>query len=84
MSVPMDEMDDEVSPHVEDAFGEWDESAPIAQIAQGSQPHVLPTTSRTVTVSDPLTTRRLAEATRRPAPQSLEEALLALANGRLI
>jgi hypothetical protein len=64
----------------EDAFSEWDENAPIAQIAQGSQPHALPTTSRTVTLSDPVTTHRLARLTRPAAvPQTLEEALLALA-----
>lgn len=72
MSVPIDE--------VEDAFGEWDENAPIAQIAQGSQPHALPATSRTVTLADPVTTRMLANATRRSVPQTLEEALLALAD----
>jgi hypothetical protein len=65
---------------LDDAFSEWDENAPIAQIAQGSQPHALPTTSRTVTLADPATTSRLARLTR-PAsvPQTLEEALLALA-----
>ncbi len=66
---------------VEDAFGEWDESTPMARIAQGSQPHALPTSSRTTTLSDPLTTRRLAEATRPPVARALEEALLALTNG---
>ncbi len=73
MSVPMEE--------VEDAFVEWDENAAIAL---GSQPHALPTTSRTTTLSDPVTTRRLAKASQRIAipervPETLEEALLALA-----
>jgi hypothetical protein len=68
---------------LEGAFSEWDENAPIAQIAQGSQPHALPTTSRTTTVSDPVTTRALADSTRRYVPRSLEEALTALADGLL-
>lgn len=60
----------------EDAFSEWDENA---QIAQGSQPHALPTTPRTATLSDPVTTNRLARLTRPTSvPQTLEEALLAL------
>jgi hypothetical protein len=64
---------------LDDAFSEWDENAPIAQIAQGSQSHALPTTSRTTTLSDPVTTNRLARLTRPAAvPQTLEEALLAL------
>ena len=57
---------------IEDAFSEWDENAPVVQIAQGSRPHTLPASSRAVTVSDP---------TRRYVPRSLEEALLALADG---
>ncbi len=55
---------------VEDAISEWDESTP--------------TVSRTTTRSDPVTTRRLAKASQRIAipervPETLEEALLALA-----
>ena len=66
----------------EDAFSEWDENAPIAQLAQGSQPHALPPSSRTPTLRDPVTTSRLAKGSQRMAvPQTLEEALLALADG---
>ena len=61
---------------VEDAFSEWDENAPLAQFAEGSQPHSL-----AATVFDPVTTRMLAEQTRRYVPRTLEEALLALADG---
>jgi hypothetical protein len=73
VSVPMEE--------VEDAFIEWDENAAIAR---GSQPHAVPAMSRTRTLSDPVTTRRLAKASQRIAipervPETLEEALLALA-----
>jgi hypothetical protein len=72
--VPVDEL--------EDAFSEWDENAPIAQLARGSQPHALPTSSRTTTLSDPETTSRLAKASQRMGvPQNLEEALLALTDG---
>ena len=76
MSVPMDE--------VEDAFSEWDETKPMAQLAHGSLPHALPASSRAVTLSDPQTTSRLAKASQRmtvAVPQTLEEALLALADG---
>jgi hypothetical protein len=69
---------------LDDAFSEWDESTPIARLARGSQSHaaVVPTTSRTVTLDDPATTRTLAKSTRRrSAPTTLEQALLALADG---
>lgn len=73
---------------LDDVFSEWDENAPIAQLARGSQPHALPASARTTTLSDPVTTAVLAQATRRahaarpsPAAASLEEALLALTNG---
>jgi len=74
VSVPVDDLDE--------AFSEWDENAPIAQLARGSQSFAVPTTSRTTTLSDAETTAMLAQATRRPAvPATLEEALLALADG---
>ena len=72
---------------VEDAFGEWDETVPIAA---GSQSPPLPSTPRTATRADPLTTGLLAEASRRTrdlreeapmrrrtgfTPESLEEAI---------
>ena len=67
---------------LENAFSEWDENAPIAQLALGSQPNARPTMSRATTLSDPETTSRLAKASQRMAiPQSLEEALLALTDG---
>lgn len=69
---------------LDDAFSEWDEAAPIAQLARGSQPHVLPPSWRTVTVTPPapVITRQLANATRRQAaPTALEQALLAFTNG---
>jgi len=67
---------------LDEAFSEWDENAPIAQLARGSQPHVLPPSSRTLTLPAPMTTRMLASSTpRQVAPTKLEEALLALTNG---
>jgi hypothetical protein len=64
VSVPIDEIDD--------AFSEWDENAPTAQLARSS-------------LSNPVPTRRLAKGSQRIAipqhvavPQTLEEALLAL------
>jgi hypothetical protein len=73
VSVPMEDL--------EDVLSEWDENAPLAQMALGSHSHALPTTSRTLTLEDPVTTAILARASRRPAPETLEEALLALADG---
>lgn len=66
---------------LDDAFSEWDESAPIAQLARGSQSFAVPVTTRAVTLSDPVTTAILANTTRAQAPSTLEEALLALTNG---
>lgn len=64
-----------------DAFSEWDESAPIAQLARGSQSFAVPVSARTITLSDPVTTAILANTTRAHVPSTLEEALLALTNG---
>lgn len=66
---------------LDDAFSEWDETTPVAQLARGSRPYAMPAISRTVTRPDAETTARLAKASRRmAAPQNLEEALQALAN----
>jgi hypothetical protein len=69
--------------HLDDVFGEWDESAPIAQLARGSHPNALPGSARTSTLSasvnqavQPRTKRR-----RTPTPTTLEAALLDLTNG---
>lgn len=51
---------------VEDAFGEWDETVPVPA---RPQPAPLPSTARTATRSDPLTTGLLAEASRRTWPR---------------
>jgi len=57
---------------LEDVFSEWDEDAPLARLARGSQSHTIP---------DPATASALAQAPRRrAAPSTLEEALLALAD----
>jgi hypothetical protein len=71
----------------EEAFREWDDSATIshsqiAPLAQGSQPYARSLSPRTATRSYPPTTGRLARGTRPPfVAQTLEEALLALADG---
>lgn len=75
VSVPMDE--------VEDAVNEWEEDAIPAIIPAGSQPNAEPTTSRTATLPDPLTTGVLAEVARRSrtvevAPESIEDAIKSL------
>ena len=69
----------------EEAFREWDEGGAVGYqsppLARGTQPHALPLSARTTTLSDPLTTAVLAHSTRRPPVigRTLEEALLALA-----
>ena len=69
--------------HLDDVFSEWDESAPIAQLARGSHPHVLPASARTSTQSASVTPAVPTRAKRRrtPTPTTLEAALLALADG---
>ncbi len=52
----------------EDALGEWVE--PV--VATGSQAQALPTSSRTTTLCDPLTTGLLAEVARRAATVELD------------
>jgi hypothetical protein len=78
-------MSDDIRDGLEDAFNEWDDRAQASgpsPIAQGAGPHAPALSSRTTTRRDPLTTSRLAQATRRPAiAQTLEEAILALTNG---
>ncbi|HWO24417.1 MAG TPA: hypothetical protein VNO30_36985 [Kofleriaceae bacterium] len=70
----------------EEAFREWDEGGAVGYqhvpLARGTQPHALPISARTTTLSDPLTTAVLAHTTRRPAAigQTLEEVLRALAD----
>jgi hypothetical protein len=47
----------------DDPLADWDQGE--AAVAVGSQPEALPTTSRTATLMDPLTTGLLAEVARR-------------------
>jgi len=47
----------------DDPFADW--GGESAQVPTGSQTHILPATSRTATVDDPLTTQLLAEVARR-------------------
>ena len=69
--------------HLDDVFSEWDESAPIAQLARGSQPNVLSANARTSTqpASATQATETRPKRRRTPTPTTLEAALLALADG---
>jgi hypothetical protein len=65
-----------VSPDVsvddDDPLVDWDESVEPVSVAAGSQPSALPTTSRTATLSDPLTTGLLAEVARRTSTVEID------------
>lgn len=50
----------------DDPLADW-EDTPVRAIATGSQSNALPTTSRTATLADPLTTQLLAEVARQTA-----------------
>ena len=58
-------------PEDDDPLAEWDELTPDA-IPMGSQPDALPTTSRTATVHDPMTTGLLAEVARRTSTTEID------------
>ncbi len=62
----------------DDPFADWDERQPDA-IAAGSQGSALPTTSRTATVHDPMTTGLLAEVARRTATIEIDPSMIAAA-----
>lgn len=61
----------------DDPFAEWNEDG--AAVATGSQPAALPTTSRTATLADPLTTGLLAEVARRTSTVELDPSAVAVA-----
>ena len=58
-------------PEEDDPLAEWEELTPD-QIPMGSQPDALPTTSRTATVHDPMTTGLLAEVARRTSTMEID------------
>jgi hypothetical protein len=58
-------------PDEDDPLADWDELTPDA-IPMGSQPDALPTTSRTATVHDPMTTGLLAEVARRTSTMEID------------
>jgi hypothetical protein len=62
----------------DDPFADWDERQPDA-IATGSQGAALPTTSRTATVHDPMTTGLLAEVARRTSTMEIDPRTIAAA-----
>ena len=57
----------------DDPLTDWDELNEHV-VAAGSQSNALPTTSRTTTVTDPLTTQLLAEVARRTATMEFDPA----------
>lgn len=63
----------------DDPFRDWadDEVLGGKGVASGSQSGALPTTSRTATVVDPLTTTLLAEVSRHSQTQEIPAAILA-------
>src|SRR5687768_2273711 len=64
----------------DDPLADWDDSvAQAVRVARGSQPDALPTTSRTSTLVDPLTTGLLAEVARRTATVELDPSTLEVA-----
>lgn len=60
----------------DDPFADWDERMTVAA---GSQSDALPTTSRTATLADPLTTQLLAEVARRTATIEIDPSTMAAA-----
>jgi hypothetical protein len=58
-------------PQDDDPLADWDDLTPDA-IPMGSQPDALPTTSRTATVHDPMTTGLLAEVARRTSTMEID------------
>lgn len=64
----------------DDPFADWaDDDTSAKGVASGSQSEALPTTSRTATVVDPLTTTLLAEVSRHSQTQEIPAAILAAA-----
>jgi len=59
----------------DDPLGDWDD---VPVVATGSQSNALPTTSRTATLADPLTTQLLAEVARRTATAEFDPTSLNL------
>lgn len=60
----------ELADEQDDPFAEWDDTP--SPVPAGSQSKMLPTTSRTATVVDPLTTGLLAEVARRSQTMEIE------------
>jgi hypothetical protein len=65
----------------DDPFADWadDDTSGAKGVASGSQSEALPTTSRTATVVDPLTTTLLAEVSRHSQTQEIPASVLAAA-----
>lgn len=77
-SIVADETAEVARPQAEEAadddpLADWDDdqTSPVV-VASGSQSNALPTTSRTTTVADPLTTQLLAEVARRTSTMEFD------------
>lgn len=57
----------------DDPFADWNDQP---EVAAGSQSNALPTTSRTATLADPLTTGLLAEVARRTSTMEIDPATI--------
>jgi hypothetical protein len=63
----------------DDPYADWADDEPSPVIATGSQPEALPASSRTATLSDPLTTGLLAEVARRTETLELDPSTIEIA-----
>ena len=68
--------EDRLATQDDDPLGDWDELTPPV-VATGSQPQALPTTARTATVHDPMTTAMLAEVARRTSTMEIDPSTMA-------
>lgn len=73
-SIVADETAEVAQPQVEedDPLADWEDGHQSPLVAAGSQSNALPTTSRTTTVADPLTTQLLAEVARRTSTMEFD------------
>jgi hypothetical protein len=76
-SIVADETAEVAPPQAEEAadddpLADWEEDQQSPVVASGSQSNALPTTSRTTTVADPLTTQLLAEVARRTSTMEFD------------
>jgi hypothetical protein len=69
---PQAPMAEEAAAADDDPLADWEDNPQSLPVAAGSQSNALPTTSRTTTVADPLTTQLLAEVARRTSTMEFD------------